>query len=265
MGAIGLSQFQLLAVIRNILRSIGVTAVWASMLPAQSSEWRTVHQVASWYSAVIDHAVTPTTSLWFDGQWRRMGIGAKPQQLLLRPGVQYTLTPGVRVAAGYAYVATAPYGEVPSSTPLREHRVWQQLSLSHRAGVLAVSHRYRWEQRWQAPVSAPNTGGASSVGAWRYQQRARYLGRVQSNLPVLRVGGRPVLGFVWDELLLPVGHAGASARLAQNRASVGVGVPMNSRARLDLSYMNLWNALPTSQTNEVNHTIGVSLVWVSNK
>ncbi len=235
-----------------------------ALLPAQNADWSTVHQAASWYGTFVDHALSSRTSLWFDGQWRRMGAGEAPQQLLLRPGVQRTLAPGVRAGAGYAYIATAPYGEAPIAAPLREHRAWQQLLLNHRAGPLSVTHRYRWEQRWLAALR-PDGGTATKRGPWGYQQRARYMARAQGELPSLRVGRKPLLGFVWDELLMPVGHGDATTRLAQNRIAVGIGVPVDARQRVEISYMNLWNALPGVRTNEVNHTVSVSWVWVSNK
>ena len=237
----------------------------SNAMRAQSTDWGTVHQSASWYATFVDHAITNKTALWFDGQWRRMGSGESPQQLLLRPGIQRTLAPGVRVAAGYAYIATAPYGERPAAAPLREHRSWQQLLLNHRAGPLTVIHRYRFEQRWLASVVASGAGDETSTGPWGYQQRARYMGRAQGSLPSLRVGGRPLLGFVWDELFLPVGHGDATLRVAQNRVAAGVGVPIDSRQRVEISYMNLWNALPGARTNEVNHTFSVAWVWVSTK
>lgn len=225
---------------------------------AAQSPWTTVQQTASWYGTFVDHAVSDRTALWFDGQWRRMGVGAEPQQLRLRPGVQVTLTPGVRVAAGYAYIATAPYGEAPIAAPTREHRTWQQLSLSHRAGPLTVSHRYRWEQRWLA--SQTSTGDA--LTPFSYQQRARYMVRGQGPLTNLTWRGRPVLGFVWDELLLPVGHGDPSVRLTQNRIGAGVGLPLDARQRVEIGYMNLWNALGGPRVNEVNHTLTLSWVWV---
>lgn len=100
------------------------------------------------------------------------------------------------------------------------------------------------------------------LSPFQYQQRARYMVRGQGELPSLRVRGRPVLGFVWDELLMPVGHADATARLAQNRIAVGVGLPIDARQRVEIGYMNLWNALSGARTNEVNHTLSVSWVWV---
>src|SRR5690606_6794940 len=109
---------------RSQLRSAGTglpsCALIAAMLLAmpatpalaQSGEWESVHQAATWVNASLDHALSARSSFWFDGHWRRMGIGAEPQQLLLRPGLQFTLRNGLRIGGGYAYIATAPYGDV---------------------------------------------------------------------------------------------------------------------------------------------------------
>lgn len=239
---------------RAILRACSLVAMLTLPLAAQSGGWESVHQQSTWLTVTVDEAVSKRAALWFDGQWRRMGLGAEPQQVLLRPGVQWTLTPGVRVGGGYAYVATAPYGEAPSATPLREHRLWQQLALSHRAGSVTFSHRYRWEQRWLAPVVGDETQ------TFEYQQRARYMVRAQTPLGALRRVGQPVTVFMYDEMLLPVGHGTATGRLAQNRASVGVGIPLDAHHRVEVGYLNLWNALTTAQTNELNHTLTIGLV-----
>ncbi len=229
----------------------------APALAAQTSSWPTTHQQALWVTTSIDHATTKRTSLWFDGSWRRMGIGAEPQQLLLRPGVLFTIAPGVRLGAGYTYVATAPYGELPSATPLREHRSWQHITLAHTAGPVAITHRYRWEQRWLAPVVGDETGD------FAYQQRARYMVRAQAPLASFRYDARPLTWYVQEELLMPVGHDGAAGRFAQNRFLVGLGIPLTARQRLDIGYQNLWNALPARSANEVNHTLTFGWVIMS--
>ena len=244
---------------RPRLRQLALLAVLLPLAPTRvmaQSPWTTVQQAATWYGAFVDQAITDRTALWFDGQWRRLGLANEPQQLLLRPGVQRTLAPGVRVAAGYAYIATAPYGQAPIAAPTREHRTWQQLTLAHAAGPLTVSHRYRWEQRWLASRTA-----GDDLTPFAYQQRARYMVRAQGPLSALRWRGRPVLGFVWDELLLPVGHGDASLRVTQNRLGGGVGIPLDRRQRVEVGYMNLWNALGGPRVNEVNHTLTLSWVW----
>lgn len=238
--------------LRRVLLLLGCCV--SSPVVAQSPDWARVDQSASWYGVFVEQPVGQRAALWFDGQWRRTGLGAMPQQLLLRPGLLMTVAPGVQLGGGYAWIATAPYGESPATTPSREHRVWQQLLLSHDAGALDLRHRFRWEQRWIAPVTEQGTD------AWDWQQRARYMVRAQANLPGVRVLGRRVLAFGWEELLLPVGGGGAALSLTQNRIGAGLGVSVGPRERLELGYMNQWNALAARSTNEFNHTFTVSLI-----
>lgn len=238
---------------------VGTLLVSATELAAQVGSWPTVHQQALWLTTNIEHKLTPRTSLWFDGSWRRMGTGAEPQQVLLRPGILHTIAPGVRIGAGYTYVATAPYGEVPQPTPTREHRAWQQLTIAHAVGSVALTHRYRWEQRWLAPVTG------SGLAQYSYQQRARYMVRAQMPLAGLTYRSRAITGFVQEELLLPVGHGGATGRFAQNRFAVGVGLPIGARQRLDIGYMNLWNAITSVPANEVNHVVTLGWVFTSGR
>jgi hypothetical protein len=215
-----------------------------------------VQQPAIWLNATVDQAVTERTALWFDGHWRRMEFGREPQQVLVRPGVIVTLRPGLRVGAGYTYVATAPYGESPSALPTREHRGWQQVSVAHRAGEVGLSYRFRWEQRWLARVQ-------EQLEPFTYQQRARLLARAQ--VPLASVPAGRVVGFVYDEYFLPVGHSDADQVRLQNRAGAGIGIPLDARQRIDLSYMHHWNRLTPRETHEVNHTFVVGWVWTAGR
>jgi hypothetical protein len=190
-----------------------------------------------------------------------MDFGEEPQQLLLRPGVQVTVAPGVRLAAGYAWIATQPYGSLPIANPTREHRTWQQISLSHRAGVFTVSHRYRLEQRWTHPLLRVAGSDEREEGPTTYQNRLRYLPRAQAPLGSIKLGGRPVIGYVWDELLMPLGGANQTFTIGQNRASAGVGLPLSPKLRAEVGYMNLYNAFAARRANEVNHTLWVSWHW----
>lgn len=223
--------------------------------------WVTRHQDAMWTGLFIDEPVSKRTALWFDGSWRRMDFGDAPQQVLLRPGVQFTLTPGVRVAAGYAYIATAPYGNLPAANATREQRTWQQLTLTHKGGPFTFSHRYRLEQRWMHPLLAVAGSDEREAGPTTYQNRLRYQARGQANLFDLRFKTRPLIGFVWDELLMPLGGPTQSFTVGQNRATAGVGIPLSARTRAEVGYMNLYNAFSSRRANEVNHTLWLSLHW----
>lgn len=229
-------------------------AILAAPLGAQGAAWTTVQQPAMWLNATVDHAITERTALWFDGHWRRMEFGRVPQQVLVRPGIIVTLRPGVRVGAGYTYVATAPYGESPNAVPSREHRGWQQVSVANRVGSVALSYRFRWEQRWLATVP-------DELGPYVYQQRARFMARAQRSIAVTGAGA--VLGFAYNEYFLPVGHSDARQVRLQNRAGVGVGIPIDARQRIDVSYMHQWNRITPRETHEINHTLVIGWVWTA--
>ncbi len=246
----------------------GARATWllSAMLMApvatHAQAWQNVSQDALWAGAFVDKPITAKTALWFDGSWRRMDFGARPQQVLLRPGVQYTLSPGVRVAAGYAYIASTPYGALPAANPLREQRTWQQLLLTHKGGPVVFSHRYRLEQRWNRPLvpaalSLP-ADNDRELGPTTYQNRFRYLGRGQVNLPALTYQRRPLIALAWGEFFMPLGGSTQLFTLAQNRAMVGIGVPVTPKQRLEIGYMNLYNAFPARRANEINHTVWLS-------
>jgi hypothetical protein len=239
-----------------LLCSLCYLLLCAAPSSAQEPAWTTMQQPAVWLNATIDQSVTERVALWFDGHWRRMEYGREPQQLLLRPGVQMMLRQGVRVGAGYTYVATAPYGESPNATPTREHRGWQQVSVLQRAGQVELSYRLRWEQRWLATVR-------EELGPFAYQQRARFLVRAQ--VPLVRTATRPVIGFAYNEYFLPVGHSDAERVRLQNRAGVGVGIPLDAHQRLDISYMHHWNRITPRETHEINHTLVIGWVWVAGR
>jgi len=239
---------------------LALLAVLPAAARAQSADWTSVNQSALWINSFVDHALSDRTAFWFDGHWRRMGIGNEPQQLLLRPGLQVTLRPGLRAGAGYAYIATAPYGEVPIANPAREQRTWQQISLAPQTGGFAISHRVRWEQRWIAPLL-----DADELGDYRYQQRARYSVRAQRPIQSLRIGDRTALGFVWDEFFLPVGHSDARFRRLQNRVGAGIGIPIDDQQRVEFGYMHQWNRVTFKEAHEFNHTLVLSWVWTGGR
>ncbi|HRN53140.1 MAG TPA: DUF2490 domain-containing protein [Gemmatimonadaceae bacterium] len=229
----------------RLLRLLSAALLLLPTIGLAQQDWQTVQQPATWANAFVDHAVSERTALWFDAHWRRMDLGGPPQQLLLRPGV--------RVGGGYAYIATAPYGESPNAAPLREHRAWQQLTLGHTALNLSLVHRLRSEQRWLAPVLGDD------LGPLRYQQRLRYFVRAQRPI------ASAAYGFAANEFFLPVGHREGEQRRLQNRAQLGIGVPLSERQRLEIGYLHQWNRITPRETHEINHTLVLSWVWVARR
>ena len=71
-------------------------------------------------------------------QWRRDNYITEWQSLL-RVGVNYQLNPRVLIRAGYAWIETFPYGEIPINglgRDFTEHRLFQMVQLSHKEGIV---------------------------------------------------------------------------------------------------------------------------------
>lgn len=239
---------------RYLLTTLAASLLAPEALTAQS-DWRSVNQLATWVNTALELETGEHASLWFDGHWRRMGVGADPQQVLLRPGLLWRLSPRLQAGAGYAYIATAPYGELAGLSAGREQRSWQQISLASARGDWSLSQRVRWEQRWVWSVS----GAARSPT--QYQQRARYALRAERPIGGGTAARPPRSVFVYDEFFLPVGHSDAREARLQNRVGGGFGIPVSAAGRVELSYMHQWNRVTPQEAHEFNHTMVISWVW----
>jgi hypothetical protein len=64
---------------------------------------------------------------------------------------------------------------------------------------------------------------------------------------------------------LEVGHSDAERVRLQNRAGLGVGIPIDARQRIDVGYMNQWNRITPRETHEINHTLVIGWVWTAGR
>lgn len=102
-----------------------------------------------------------------ESQFRRVDFGENWQQLLLRTGVIYNFTHNLNATLGYAFVRTYPYGDFPSADDFPEHRIWEQVSYTHKLFDLEWQHRLRMEQRFIGELS-PLEDGGYDVANYRY-------------------------------------------------------------------------------------------------
>lgn len=114
----GRAAIRLLARALPIIVSVAIASTGvAPGLTAQQVSWPTTHQQALWVTTSVKHEFSARTALWFDGSWRRMGIGEEPQQTLLRPGIIRTLAPGVRVGPAIPTWRPRPTADCPPRPP----------------------------------------------------------------------------------------------------------------------------------------------------
>ncbi len=179
-------------------------------------------------------------------------MAARWQQLVLRPGINYEVSPNLMLGVGYCYVATSRYGEYPVGVPFPEHRIYQQAVVKQSFGKWGLSHRYRLEQRLLGEL-AVDGGGARELTRWRHENRFRYQVRL----------ARPIKGSwgiaLYDEFFLNFGRNVASNVYDQNRAYAAVTRSLGKSSRLELGYMNQLLQQRNGRIFENNHTLQVAI------
>jgi hypothetical protein len=205
-----------------------------------------------WYMYFGDHKLSDKFGLHTEVQVRRYNVLKDPQQLLLRGGVNYNLTPTAMATVGYGYIETHPYGDYPAAGKFPEHRIYEQLQLKGSLGVIEMTHRYRLEQRWVKPAGAEEA---------TYLNRARYF--LRGTLPLLGStleAKEPYLA-VYDEVLIGFGKNVQHNIFDQNRAYIAIGYKLSSAAAVEAGYLNQIVQKSNGVIFEHNHTLQLGLTY----
>jgi hypothetical protein len=205
-----------------------------------------------WYMYFGDHKLTNKWGLHTEVQWRRHNILKDPQQLLIRTGINYDLTPSAMFTLGYGFIETHPYGDFPAAGTFPEHRIYQQLQLKNSVARVGLIHRYRMEQRWVRPAGAENS---------TYLNRARYM--LKATLPLMGAtidAGEPFLA-VYDEMFVGFGNNIQRNIFDQNRAYAALGYKIKDGATIELGYLNQIVQKANGVVFEHNHTLQASLFY----
>ena len=207
----------------------------------------------SWWVYYGDHPVKNTKwGVLTEVQIRRTDFASGWQQLLLREGVTYRLSPRVQLGGGYGFIRTSRYGDFPVARAFNEHRFFQQVIFKHEAGRMDLDHRYRVEQRWLEALS-----GQSRF--WRRQNRFRYQLRGSVPISAPNARGEQWYLFAGDELFLHFGPNHGASPFDQNRAFAGAGYKLSRNNRLEVSYLNHFLVQRSGRVEESNHTLRIQL------
>src|SRR5690349_18116359 len=103
--------------------------------------------VTGWLASFNTIKLNNAFSLHFDGQLRSTDQVKQLQTILLRPGLNYHVNKQFVATLGYAYIGNRRTIDTFAGIA-PEHRVWQQLLISHPVDFVSVSHRFRLEQRF---------------------------------------------------------------------------------------------------------------------
>jgi hypothetical protein len=244
--------------VRLSIRSLLTTFVLAATpLWAQESSRKISYNTNLWLLYSGDHAITSRTSLMLELQERRADVGRTQQQLLFRPGLMYTLTEGARIGGGYAFMSTSPYGALPAPARYPEHRIFEQIQLTHDAGRVTLAHRYRLEQRWVGVVDT--TGGNDAVTDWRFLNRMRYQLRGSLPLGARSLALARLYLSAYDEVMVNFGENTQYNVFDQNRLSGTLGIRVSKTMRVEAGYLDQLSSKSDGQRFERNRTLVVQV------
>lgn len=152
-------------------------------------------------------------------QYRNYNAIGDLEQLLLRTGLGYTFNEGKNnVLLGYGYILSENY--IDNSTEkvtVNEHRIFQQFTSKQKVGIVGLSHRYRFEQRFVEST---------------YKMRFRYF--LALKIPLKNDDSNKFYFSIYNEIFLNA----ESAVFDRNRLYGGLGYQISKGVRLEAGYMN---------------------------
>ncbi len=203
---------------------------------SQNTRINTSENIA-WYNFFGQFQLNNKTSIHAEYQWRRDNFISNWQQSLLRIGINYHLNPNVLFRVGYGWIETYNYGEIPLNSfgkDFTEHRIFQMAQISHKEGLLNISHRFMNEQRF---IGRYNSAQSESEESYVYLNRLRYMLRLQYPIFNSINKHKPYLAF-YNELFIGYGKNVNENIFDQNRIAALLGTKFNDKLRLEAGYLN---------------------------
>jgi Protein of unknown function (DUF2490) len=240
---------------KNIIAVIVFTAFSISLY-SQSPRISTNNSNA-WFMYFGTHKIADKWSLHLEGQLRRSDGLSIPQQFLVRPGINYHLSPQAMLTVGYAFIETFPYGAFPANSAFPENRIWEQLQLKHQVGAFEWISRFRLEQRFvQSPVKV---GDVFEPGLAIYSNRFRLLNRFSIPFKGKTIVDKSFYLSVYDEFMVNFGENVGFNVFDQNRAFIAIGYRIPKVGRLEIGYLNQLIFKSDGKKVENNNTFQLGL------
>ena len=193
-------------------------------------------EFSGWVANFSTFKLSNKFSIHFDGQLRSTDDIEHISTLLLRTGLNWHVKKNMTATAGYAYIHNRRVvGPVSGYAP--EHRLWQQLIVSHPFTNTTLSHRFRLEQRFisKSVVEDNELKNEGNV----FANRLRYFFRTMIPIGKKLEPKTPFIG-VQNEVLVNFGDkSGVNGEtFDQNRLYLSFGYRVNKELDLEIGYMN---------------------------
>lgn len=242
----------------NSMGVAGIMVILLSMANPFHAHAQRVHsnQEHAWLAYTTQVKVNKHIGVHLEGQWRRSDLGIKPQQLLLRGGLNYYVLPNLQATVGYAFVQTYPYGDFPVKCAYSENRIWEQLQTKNSYNAWDTWLRLRLEQRFSnLPVASTN---GYEPGDAVYTNRMRVMNKW--NHPLWKTDNKQhtLYASVYDELFVNFGKKVTNNLVDQNRLAGMLGFILTPKTNVEIGYMLQTVVKSTGLQVENNHTLNLA-------
>lgn len=202
-----------------------IMLVLPSFMNAQESDF------GNWLIYIGNKKLNSKWNIHNEVQYRNYNAIGDLEQLLLRTGLGYTFNEGKNnVLLGYGYILSENYiPNTENKVSINEHRIFQQFTSNQKIGIVKLSHRYRFEQRF---VEAD------------FKMRFRYF--LALNIPFTKKASNKYYVSAYNEIFLNT----KTSIFDRNRVYGGIGYNINSNIRLEAGYMNQF--FETSSRDQFN-------------
>ncbi len=247
-------KFIILSALRQI---VFIVYLIFFLCPHAFAQRQSTNNQTGWYMYFGNHHLNDKWGLHLEAQLRRAEIISKPQQLLIRTGINYYLSKSAFLTAGYAFIETYPYGDFAVKASFPEHRLWEQLQLNSQQGIFEWTSRFRLEQRFsKLPVLV---GDEYKPGDAIYTNRFRILNKFSIPLSGKVIVDNSLYAAVYDEFMINFGNKVGNNIFDQNRAAISLGYKLPKLGRIELGYMYQKIFKADGIKVENNHTLMVGL------
>jgi hypothetical protein len=210
---------------RITMAALTLLLVLPNFIDAQESDF------GNWLVYIGNKKLDSKWNIHNEVQYRSYNAIDDLEQLLLRTGIGYNLSENNNnILLGYGYILSQNYIEgIDEKIDVNEHRIFQQFTTKQKIGSVALSHRYRFEQRF---VEAD------------FKMRFRYF--LGFNIPLTRKEDNKYYLSAYNEVFLNT----ESSVFDRNRMYGGLGYKFNKSLKIEIGYMNQF--FETSNRDQLN-------------
>lgn len=170
---------------------------------------------SSWNTLTVKADINEKWFVKSEFNFRRTNFLQDWEQFVLRPSIQHKINPFITVGIGYTFIQNYTYSDFSVPIDNIEHNLWQQLFINQSFKEFTISHRLRFEQRFQDIIE--KVDGVPFIEGLKYDSRLRY--RFIVDMPLFKKPDISV--FVYDEVFLDFKEGWQLQNLDQNWVFMG--------------------------------------------